>query len=86
MWKIWFHLNQDYYLIGIKDDITYGISNSYAKIKFDSCNTLPIEETLTLHNVIILIKSVFDKEKNNYYYNIFFEKGSTKLPKNNANK
>ena len=30
------------------------------------------------HNVIILIKSVFNKNKNKYYYNIFLEKGSYK--------
>ena len=29
-------------------------------------------------NVIILIKSVVNKEKNEYYYNIFLEKGSYK--------
>ena len=33
---------------------------------------------LTFHNVIILIKSVFNKYKNNYCYNIFLEKGSNK--------
>ena len=30
---------------------------------------------LTFHNVIILIKSVVSKNKNDYYYNIFLEKG-----------
>ena len=34
------------------------------------------EKTLTFNNVIILIKSVFSKDKNNYYYNIFLEKCS----------
>ena len=36
---------------------------------------IPIEKTLTFHNVIVLIKSVFNKIENNYYYNIFLEKG-----------
>ena len=27
------------------------------------------------YNVLILIKSVVNKDKNNYYYNIFLEKG-----------
>ena len=36
---------------------------------------------LTFHDVIILIKSVFDKDKNNYYYNIFLEKASYELPR-----
>ena len=36
---------------------------------------------MTFHNVIIPIKSVFSKVKNNYYYNIFVEKVSYELPK-----
>ena len=40
--------------------------------------SLPLEKTGTFHNAIILIKSVFNKDKNNYYYNIFLEKCSYK--------
>ena len=29
---------------------------------------------MTFHNVVILIKSVWNENKNNYYYNIFLEK------------
>ena len=36
-------------------------------------DSLPLEKTLTSHNVIILIKSVFNKDENNYCYNIFLE-------------
>ena len=36
--------------------------------KFDSYDSLPPEKMLTLRNVIILIKSVFNKDKNRYYY------------------
>ena len=32
------------------------------KIKIDSDDNLPPEETLTLHTVLILIKSVFNKD------------------------
>ena len=39
-------------------------------------NSLPIEKIFTFHNVIILIKSVINKNSNVYYYNIFLEKGS----------
>ena len=46
----------------------------YAKIKIDSDIDLPLEETLTFHNVIVLIKSVFNKNQNHQYYNIFLEK------------
>ena len=35
-----------------------------------------MEKILTFHNFIILIKSVVNKNKNNYYYNTFLEKGS----------
>ena len=49
-------------------------SHNYAKIKIDLDDPLPLENTLTLHNVIILIKSVFNKDQNHYYYNIFLEK------------
>ena len=38
--------------------------------------SLPIEKILTFHNVVILIKSVVDKNKNNYYFNTFLKKGS----------
>ena len=33
---------------------------------------------MTFHKVIMLPKSVVNKNENNYYYNIFFEKGSYK--------
>ena len=36
---------------------------------------------MTFYNVIILIKLVFNKNKNNYDYNIFLEKASYELPK-----
>ena len=35
-------------------------SYNYAKIKIDSYDSLPLEKTSTLHNVIILIKLVFN--------------------------
>ena len=54
------------FIIGL-DSITH----SFARIKFDSYNSSPIEKILTLHNVIILIKSVVNKNKNNCYRNIF---------------
>ena len=31
---------------------------------------------MTSDNVIVHIKSVFDKDKKNYYYNMFLEKAS----------
>ena len=68
--------NRIRYLISLKNGITYISSNYDAKIKVDSCDSLPIEKTLTLHNVLILIKSILNKDKNRYYYNRFLEKCS----------
>ena len=48
--------------------------NDYVRIKIYSYNYLPLEKMLTLHNVMKLIKPVFDKDKKNYYYNVFLEK------------
>ena len=67
------------YLIAVKRRITYTNCYNYAKIKVDSYDSLPLEKILTFYNVAILIKSVFNKDKNNYYYNIFLEKCSYKL-------
>ena len=39
----------------------------------NSFDSLPIEKGMNLH-VIILIKSVLNKGKNHYYYNMFFKK------------
>ena len=36
---------------------------------------------MTFHGVKVLIKPVFNKDKNNYYCNIFLEKASNELPK-----
>ena len=56
--------------------ITYVFSYNYETIKIDSDDELPLEKTLTLHNVIIFIKSVFNKDQNYYYYNTFLGKCS----------
>ena len=58
-----------------KCDITNNINHNFGKIRVDSYNYLPVERMLTFHDVIILIKSVVNNDKNNYHYNIFLEKG-----------
>ena len=68
-------------MISIKSGITDKISHNYAEIKADSYNSLPLEKRITFHHVIIFIKSVWNKDKNNYYHNIFSEKASYELPK-----
>ena len=57
--------NRIRYIISVKSGITYVISYNYAKIKVDSYNPLPLEKTMTFLNLIILIKSVWNKDK--YY-------------------
>ena len=49
-----------------KSGITDSINHYFARIRIDLCNILPIEKILTFHNVIILIKSVVNKNKNKY--------------------
>ena len=53
---------------GIPDSINHNFG-------IDAYNYLAIEEILTFHNIIILIKPVGNKNKNEYYYNIFLQKG-----------
>ena len=60
-----FIYNRIRYLIAAKSGITYVIPHNYAKIKVDSYNSFPLEKTLTLHDVIILIKTVFNKISHN---------------------
>ena len=71
--------NRIRYLISIANGIIYIFSHYHRKIKVDSYDSLPMEKTLTLHSVIILIKPVLNKEKNHYYYKIFLEKCSYQL-------
>ena len=71
--------NRIRYLISKKSGITYIFSHYFAKIKVDSYDSLPIEKRLILHNVIVHIKSVLNKDKNHYYYKNFSEKCSYQL-------
>ena len=51
-------------------------------MKVDSYDSLPIEKALVLHNIIILIKTVLNKDKNHYYHKIFLEKCLKSLKNN----
>ena len=66
------------YIISEKGGSTDSTNHNFGKIRIDSYNSLPIQNILTFHNVILLIKSVVNKNKNKYYYNIFLEKGTYK--------
>ena len=43
------------YLISVKSGVTYIISHNYATIKVGSYDSLPLEKTTALPNVIILV-------------------------------
>ena len=66
------------HLISENCGIISSINHDSARIRINSYNSLLIEKVMTFHNVIILIKSVVNKNKNDYFCNIFLEKGSYK--------
>ena len=49
------------YLISVKSDITSTISHNYATTNVYSYDSLRLERTVTFLNVIILVKSVWNK-------------------------
>ena len=59
------------YLVRKKSNITISIKHNFGMARIDSYNSLPIKKLLSFHNVMVLIKSVVNKKKNKYYYNIF---------------
>ena len=61
------------YLISQKSGIVDSVNHNFGKIRRDLYSSLPVDKTMTFHNVIILIKSVVSYNKNEYYYNIFLE-------------
>ena len=63
------------YLIGKKGGITNSINHNFGKIRINWYSSLPIKNILTFHIVIILIKSVVNKNENKFCYNTFLEKG-----------
>ena len=62
------------YLIRVKYCIAHVISHNYDKIEEHSSDSLPLEKVVNFLNFIILVKSVFDKDKDNYYCNYVFLK------------
>ena len=60
-------------------------SHNYAKIKVDPYDLLPLEKKKSFL-VIIHINSVWNKYENHYFYNIFMQKYSFQLSKNNNRK
>ena len=60
-------LNRIRYLIMLKSNISYVYSHKCLKIKINSDGDSSLEEMLNMHNVVILITSVFNKSHNYYY-------------------
>ena len=56
------------YLLSKKGVITDSINHISARARIESHNPLPIEKALTFYDVMILIKSVVNENKSNYYY------------------
>ena len=65
--------NRIRYPISLKSGITYLFSHYHVEIKVDSYDSLPTEKIVTLHNVIILNKSVLNKETNTITIRYFNE-------------
>ena len=53
------------YLVSEKTGLTDNTNDNYARVRIDSFNSLLRDKTLTFHNVIMLIKSVVNKNENN---------------------
>ena len=62
----------------IKSNISDVYFHKYLKIKINSAYDLLSEITLNMENVVKFIKSVFNKNSNHYYYQMFIEKRSYK--------
>ena len=62
------------YLIMLKINISDVYSYKRMRIKINSDDDLPSEKLLNMHNVVIFIKSIVNKNHNNYYYQLFFRK------------
>ena len=61
------------YLVSGKTGIKDSINHNFGEIRIDSCKSLYIEKIFTIHNVVIVIKSVVNKKvhiKTNSIHNI----------------
>ena len=73
--------NRIRYLKSQINGITYIFSCYFAKIKVDSYDSKIYTKKLNLHNVIIHIKSILNKDKNHYDYKTFLKKSFYQLAK-----
>ena len=59
-------------IIKINNDSVVEYDKDYIKIKFDSDDNLPLNKVLKLHTLIIIIRSVFERD-GKYYPQIFLD-------------
>lgn len=66
-------------LIQIKSGIKTNVDkyyHKYMKIKINSDDAIPLAKSLNMHDVIIIIKSSFDENCNNQFYQLLLQKCS----------
>ena len=68
--------NKIRYLTMVKTNIPNVYSHIHIKIKINSGDDLPFKKSLTMENVVTLIKFVFNKNHNHYHYEMILEKCS----------
>ena len=55
----------------LKSNVSDVYSHKYMKIKINSDDHLPLGKILNTHNALILIKPIFNKNYNHYFYRVF---------------
>ena len=68
--KVWDEIK--YHIQTINAGKSGEYENVYTKIKFNSDDDLPLNETLKLHNLTIIVRSVFE-EGGKYYPQVFLD-------------
>ena len=58
----------------LKSNVLEIYSHKYITIKVDSDDDLPLEKARNIHNVVIFVESVFNKNYNHCYYETFLER------------
>ena len=66
------------YLMMLESNILGVYSHKFTKIKINSVDDLPLENTLNMCNAVILVMSVFNKSHNHSYHRVFLNKCSYK--------
>ena len=68
--ELWDEIKNEIEAINGSKEGEYG--KDFMKIKFDTDDNLPLNKTLKLHNMTIIIRSVFE-EDGKFYLQIYFD-------------